>query len=186
MSTDFNPPGGGGFNPPDDGPPESEQAPQFQPVTPGKGAGMSGILIGVGIAVVGGIFVCGILAAIAIPNFVQMQYRAKRAEMPANVDGIKTAQIAYDAAFDTYVEVRDFQPDARPGKAQRSWNSGSSFDTLGWGPDGKVRGSYRVVRKGPFDFVVQGIGDVDGDGQQSRFTATKSINTTMNTGASAY
>ena len=46
--------------------------------------------------------IIGILAAIAIPNFVEMQYRAKRAELPANVDGIKTAEMGYDAAFDTY------------------------------------------------------------------------------------
>ena len=46
--------------------------------------------------------IIGILAAIAIPNFVAMQYRAKRSEVPSNVDGIKTAELAYDAAFDTY------------------------------------------------------------------------------------
>ena len=50
--------------------------------------------------------IIGILAAIAIPNFVDMQYRAKRAEVPSNVDGIKTAQIAYDAAFDRVTYVR--------------------------------------------------------------------------------
>ena len=31
------------------------------------------------------IAIIGILAAIAIPNFIEMQYRAKRAEIPANV-----------------------------------------------------------------------------------------------------
>ena len=39
--------------------------------------------------------IIGILAAIAIPNFVEMQYRAKRAEIPSNVDGIKTAEMGY-------------------------------------------------------------------------------------------
>jgi type IV pilus assembly protein PilA len=128
----------------------------------------------------------GILAAIAIPNFVDMQYRAKRAEIPSNVDGIKTAQIAYDAAFDTYIEVSSYQPSSSVGKNQRPWRSGTSFDTLGWGPDGKVRGAYKVLSRSSTDFIVTGICDVDGDGTQARFTATKSINTTMNTGATTY
>ena len=37
----------------------------------------------VGFAIV--VAIIGILAAIAIPNFVAMQYRAKRAEVPSNV-----------------------------------------------------------------------------------------------------
>ncbi len=130
--------------------------------------------------------IIGILAAIAIPNFVDMQYRAKRAEVPSNVDGIKTAQIAYDAAFDTYVEVSSYKPSSSVGKKQKTWSSGTDFDTLGWGPDGKVRGAYKVTSKSTTDFLVTGICDVDGDGTQASFTATKSINTTMNTGATAY
>ena len=166
-------------------PTESAGEPEGQPATQGvpgpqgggapKGSGIVPILIIVGALLFGGIFVVGILAAIAIPNFVSMQYRAKRAEIPANVAGIKTAEIAYDAAFDEYIEVREFVPDSRPG-----------FDTLGWAPDGQVRGSYRVTKKGYSDFVVQGMCDVDGYGDQALFTATKSINTTMNTGNSTY
>jgi type IV pilus assembly protein PilA len=130
--------------------------------------------------------IIGILAAIAIPNFVDMQYRAKRAEVPSNVDGIKTAQIAYDAAFDTYVEISAYKPSSTVGKTQIAWSTGTDFDTLGWGPDGKVRGAYKVTSKSSTDFLVMGICDVDGDGVPTNFTATKSINTTMNTGASIY
>ena len=32
--------------------------------------------------------IIGILAAIAIPNFITMQLKAKRGELPGNVDGI--------------------------------------------------------------------------------------------------
>jgi len=42
--------------------------------------------------------IIGILAAIAIPNFVEMQLKAKRAELPGTVDGIKASQLGYDAA----------------------------------------------------------------------------------------
>jgi type IV pilus assembly protein PilA len=134
----------------------------------------------------GGVVVVGILAAIAIPNFVEQQYRAKRAEVPSNVKGIKTAQIAYDAAFDTYIEVSSYKPSSSVGEAQRSWVSGTDFDTLGWMPDGKVRGAYKVTSSSSTDFRVTGICDVDGDGIRASFTATKSINTVMVTGATTY
>jgi len=130
--------------------------------------------------------IIGILAAIAIPNFVAMQYRAKRSELPSNVDGIKTAELAYDAAFDTFVQNSSFHPNSTPGKKQRNWNAGSAFDTLGWGPDGQVRGSYKIVSTSSTDFLVTGIGDVDGDTTNSSFTATKSINAVMTTGNDTY
>ena len=130
--------------------------------------------------------IIGILAAIAIPNFVAMQYRAKRSEVPSNVDGIKTAELAYDAAFDTWVVQAGYHPDSSPGKKQRDWTAGSAFDTLGWGPDGQVRGSYNIVSTSSTDFLVTGIADVDGDGNQSNFTATKSINTIMNSTNDTY
>jgi len=130
--------------------------------------------------------IIGILAAIAIPNFVDMQYRAKRAEVPGNVDGIKTAQIAYDAAFDTYIQVESWKPDETIAKTQRTWADADKFDTLGWGPDGKVRGRYKVTSKSSTDFLVTGECDVDDDDTHANFTATKSINTKMNTGASIY
>ena len=146
----------------------------------------SGMAVGIAIAcVVGRIVLCpvgigvvGVIAAIAIPNFVEMQYRAKRAEVPANVDGIKTAELAYDAAFDTFIEESSFQPDSFPSKEVRSWGT-SGFDTLGWGPDGEVRGSYKVSTISSTDFRVTGISDIDGDGVYATYTATKSINATL-------
>ena len=128
--------------------------------------------------------IIGILAAIAIPNFVSMQYRAKRAEVPANIDGIKTAEIAYDAAYDAYIYQSIPHPSSLPGKAQRPWTTGSNFDTLGWSPDGEVRGSYFIESiTGPVDFRVMGGCDVDGDGTTAEFYAdggkTQHQNVTM-------
>ena len=127
--------------------------------------------------------IIGILAAIAIPNFVEMQYRAKRAEVPSNVDGIKTAQMGYDAAFDEFLPAAQ-HPSATPGKKQVDWAGGNTdYQKLGWSPDGAVRGNYTVTTtvastsvKGA-DFVVTGICDVDADGNTADYTATKSINT---------
>ena len=125
--------------------------------------------------------IIGILAAIAIPNFVEMQYRAKRAEVPANVDGIKTAEMGYDAAFNTYISA-GANPAAPSGKAPQPWTPTTPFQQLGWSPDGEVRGSYSVAtipasgnRPGG-DFEVTGLADIDGDGLNSEYTATKSVN----------
>ena len=136
--------------------------------------------------------IIGILAAIAIPNFVEMQYRAKRAEVPANVDGIKTSEMSYDAAFDQFLTI-SAHPTGTPGKSQSPWAGGNNgFQSLGWAPDGQVRGVYQVSTTAPGggtpggDFLVTGNCDVDGDGVLAQYTATKSINTVFNNDNDTY
>ena len=130
--------------------------------------------------------IIGILAAIAIPNFVNMQYRAKRAEVPANVDGIKTAELAYEASFDTFVET-DPQPSSLGNKTQQSFPTDSNFATLGWEPDGDVRGQYDVDLDGVTGFDVHGKCDVDGDTNEASYKATENTNAGLNgTGPSIY
>ncbi len=126
--------------------------------------------------------IIGILAAIAIPNFVSMQYRAKRAEVPPNVDGIKTAQIAYEAAFDTYMSIGTELPAAAGAKVAQLWPTTTAFNDLGWEPSGKVRGQYSVPTTTNIDFRVQGTCDVDGDVDTATYTATKSISATLASG----
>lgn len=126
-----------------------------------------------------------ILAAIAVPNFVEMQYRAKRAEVPGNVDGIKTALLAYESANGEFVHEPVPRPDGQPGKHSRSWRSGSQFDTLGWLPDGEVRGSYVIEADGTA-FTIKGFCDVDGNGTRAVFTATRSVNAVRTTPGNAY
>jgi len=123
--------------------------------------------------------IAGILSAVAVSYFGSFQMAAKRAELPANVDGIRTAQMAYEAIFDTYVEEPNFVPQTTPSKQLRPWVLGTGFDTLGWAPDGEVRGAYKVVTTSSTDFQVTGFADMDGDYLKSTYTATKSISPTM-------
>jgi prepilin-type N-terminal cleavage/methylation domain-containing protein len=126
--------------------------------------------------------IIGILASIAIPNFVDMQYRAKRAEIPSNVDGIKTSELAYEAAQDEYVSSGGIHPSlssAPLNKQQRAWPSGTNFDTIGWSPDGNVRGSYLVNTISNTDFRVVGGSDIDGDSTLAFYTATKTTNAVL-------
>jgi len=151
-----------------------------------KGGGLP-----VAVTVLIGLFVCtglfGIGAAIAIPNFMSMGWRAKRAEVPANVDGLRTAQRAYDAAFDAYVEIPT--PVPRPiselGPEAVDWPWETGFDTLGWAPDGQVRGTYWVTTT-PDGFEVHGMIDIDGDGVPAHYMATESEKTRMLTPNSVY
>lgn len=125
--------------------------------------------------------VVGVLAAIAIPNYTSMQMQAKRAEVPANVSGIKTSLLVYEASFDVYLAVE--QPVPRELVALNGesvpWVSGTVFDTLGWQPDGHVRGTYWVELVGEDDFIVHGMCDMDGDGVQAHYTASRSVSTIM-------
>ena len=121
--------------------------------------------------------IIGILASIAIPNFVSMQYRAKRSELPMNVDGIKTSQLAYEASNDGFVQVSSFHPHGTSiNKQLVPWTTGSNFDTLGWSPDGDVRGSYATVTTSATDFLVYALSDIDGDSSYCLYMATKSTN----------
>lgn len=124
--------------------------------------------------------IIAVLTAIVLPNFREMQNRAKRSEVPSNVDGIKMAELAYDAAYDTYLSLAP-APDATPGKQFRPWNHPPDFVQVGWMPDGEVRGSYSVDVVGA-DFTVHGASDVDQDGDQANYTATSSVNATLTPG----
>ena len=141
--------------------------------------------------------IIGILAAIAIPNFITMQAKAKRAEVPGNVDGIKTAELAYDAAFDGYLALGASPTGGtNPGKAQTIWTAAdTNWSSLGWSPDGNVRGLYSAtlneadcsedtstyVGTGE-TFCVIGVSDVDGDAATATYQATPQLNAKIVTG----
>ena len=97
------------------------------------------------------------------------------AELVANMKAIKTAEIAYESNFDVFVTAAVYP--SEPSDSPQSWVKGSSggFATLGWSPDGDVRGSYSVTTTN-IDFTAKGIGDIDGDGTLETYTATKSTN----------
>ena len=125
--------------------------------------------------------IIGILAAIAIPNFLAMQLRAKRAELPSNLDGIRTAEKAYQAEWDTFTEAAA-TPAATPnGRSQTNFAAGGfvSFDLLGWVADGKVRGAYTVggvTGGGSFssdDFTATAQADVDGNAANSEYICNR-------------
>lgn len=135
---------------------------------------VAAVLLVVGILACSGVVAgVGVLAAIAIPNFVAMQLKAKRAEVPGNVNGIRTAEMAYYAAFDKYIAVGPAPRSVNNvGKQAVPWLGDPAWDELNWQPDGNVRGVYWVELT-PTGFEAHGVCDVDGDRQRAEYVATE-------------
>lgn len=124
--------------------------------------------------------IIGILAAIGVPSWIQSQSRAKRAEVPANVEGIRVAELAYFATFDTFVAETVWYPDALTGTAAdkqlRAWpeaDNAGGFTSLGWRPYGAVRAAYSIPDGDWDSFEIQALSDVDADGDTALFWCTE-------------
>ena len=130
--------------------------------------------------------IIGILAAIAVPNFMSMQYKTKRSEVPMNMKAIKTSEEAYKAADNVYISATAY-PSA-PSENPQQWVASASggFQTLGWSPDGPVRGSYAVAAPSNQDFTITGTSDVDGVGGAATYTATSSVAPVLTTARDVY
>lgn len=127
--------------------------------------------------------IIGILAAIAIPNFILYQQRSKRSEAYTNLDGIRKVELAYFTEFGSYVTAKT-SPQCSPlSSDKQNWpvlddrrfstdapNSG--FEAIGWVPEGETYFDYDVnaqVLPGGAVFTAGAYGDVDGDGLVAQF-----------------
>src|SRR6267142_5219091 len=101
--------------------------------------------------------IIGILAAIAIPNFIKFQLRAKAGEAKINLAGIRTAQESYFAEAGTYMDfpptpVAGFVPQLKtPFNAAGCPNPLPVFVSpmqgycwIGWQPEGDVYYAYEL------------------------------------------
>lgn len=138
--------------------------------------------------------IIGILAAIAIPNYIKYQLSAKRSEVNGAVDGIKNAEAKYDAEHDGYLNAA-VQPraDGSLGKGQVAWvTTATDWISLGWAPDGNIRGNYLVAVTAASGsgvaetYTITGKSDVDDDGQLYTVTGTPTANATVTSGTENY
>jgi type IV pilus assembly protein PilA len=92
--------------------------------------------------------IIGILAAIAIPNFLRFQLKAKTSEGKTNIAAIRTAEQSYYSEFGVFVSAPaspNVQPDSmKHGFTNGGLPAGQGFDQLGWGPEGTVFFNYSV------------------------------------------
>ena len=86
---------------------------------------------------------------------------------------------------DVFVEASPYP--LFPGIESQMWNVSESggFQTIGWIPDGMVRGSYSVTTTID-DFRAVGVADIDGDGTYATYVATKSTNPVATTPSDVY
>jgi type IV pilus assembly protein PilA len=110
--------------------------------------------------------IIGILAAIAIPNFLRFQLKAKTSEAKVNLAAIRTAEESYLAEFGSYV-VASATPGATPGAQKGTFSGGgfAGFNTLGWSPEGQVFFQYGVDVDGTnvLAYTADALADIDGD-----------------------
>jgi type IV pilus assembly protein PilA len=92
--------------------------------------------------------IIGILAAIAIPNFLRFQLKAKTSEGKTNIAAIRTSEQSYYSEFGVFVSAAA-SPNSAPTSMKQAfvnqWGPGLGFDQLGWEPEGTVFFNYSVA-----------------------------------------
>ena len=111
--------------------------------------------------------IIGILAAIAIPNFLRFQLKAKSSEGKVNLAAIRTAEESYLAEYGTYVAAAA-TPTTAPSTVKQAWPAAAvppvGFDIMGWSPEGLVYFQYStVINAAPPAFAGNAAGDLDSD-----------------------
>jgi type IV pilus assembly protein PilA len=120
--------------------------------------------------------IIGILAAIAIPNFLNFRLKAKTSEAKSNLGGIRSTEVAYVAEWNMYVGNQEYTPvNPRTNNAKKVlWVTTTRFSILGFAPEGKVFFSYRLEgTEYPAEssgFTARAGGDLDNDGSVSVFS----------------
>ena len=136
--------------------------------------------------------IIGILAAIAIPNFLAMQLRSKRAELPTNLDAVRTAELAYFAEWDAFTTAVA-TPNILPGRLPTAFAGTGleAFELLGWTADGNVRGQYSSTAAPATaafreDFLAVATSDVDGDTIAAAYNTNRTEKSYMLTSNNIY
>ena len=129
--------------------------------------------------------IIGILAAIAIPNFLKFQLKAKTSEGKTNLAAIRTAEESVFAEYGAYVSA-PMSPNTTPSSTKQAFvdtaSGSNSFDGLGWTPEGEIYFVYGVgIEPAGTAFWAQADGDIDGDsvfqswGYRKAITATAPV-----------
>jgi hypothetical protein len=119
-----------------------------------------------------------VLIGSGITQYNQMIKKAKRAEAPANLDAIRTAELAYDAIWDTYTAIPLTSSKIPEQLTYVDPSAEPALNALGWTPDGMVRCRYSVTLVdgpgGGRDFDARAECDLDQDGVPCLYRASAS------------
>lgn len=133
--------------------------------------------------------IIGILAAIAIPNFIKYQLRSKTAEARTNMGGIKTSQESFRSTEDNYANITTATGNTGTLTTKVPWTevlcpatctrtgtvNCTEFTCIGYKPAGWVYYEYRSPHRlagaagVTAEFAVGAQGDLDGDTNMGQF-----------------
>ena len=133
--------------------------------------------------------IIGILAAIAIPNFMRYQLRTKFAELPSNVTAIFKSEQAIrqsERFGGLYQPMAAIPAGQTPSSTKMTWSNSDRGNAaaLDWMVEGSTYGNYKAVQGGTgatagASVAVAGQSDIDADGAfscvalyQTTFTAS--------------
>jgi len=136
--------------------------------------------------------IIGILAAIAIPNFLEFRLKAKTSEAKSNLGAIHSTEVAYFAEWEFYVGFQSLTPLTtrvhHPEKA--AWNANTRFSILGFAPEGQVYYSYGISTTGAvlytnptIGFTLFSLADLDDDGAMALYYIDPTTNEVNRSGA---
>jgi prepilin-type N-terminal cleavage/methylation domain-containing protein len=126
--------------------------------------------------------IIGVMATIAVPNFLSYQARSRRSEAYTNLAGLARAQKAFQAENDQFVDTLEVASEPTVpvlfdypqfGTGKMPWDADATklSKLLGWAPEGQVFYSYDVKTGQAVNdcncdlcFTATAHGDVDGDG----------------------
>ena len=114
--------------------------------------------------------ILGILATIAVPNFIRMQTRSRTSEAYTNLALLREAQLARFADLGNFVKAGS-APAGVPGMRPRPWAGANTLEfreLLGFRPDGDVYFQYGVNASRDA-FSLSAISDLDGEGPLAQF-----------------
>ena len=136
--------------------------------------------------------VVGILAVVAIPQYYHVLLRSKRAELPMNLDAIRTTEIGYQAEWSAFTSCA-LRPISVPGRVAVDFpatpTSNMDWNLLGWWPDGRVYGQYEVRSDNSThisEFEGEAFADIDGDGNLTNWRITHEFKPQMLTSNTIY
>ena len=115
--------------------------------------------------------IIGILASVAIPNFILYQLRAKTAEAVVCLEAIAYLERVRIIEEDAAVACRP-NPSVQPTTRKLLWEVHPGWTDLGFEPAGQLYYQYEVQlpdATDPTAFVATARGDLDGDGNNTRF-----------------
>ena len=132
--------------------------------------------------------IIGILAAIAIPNFLNFRLKAKTSEAKSNLGGIRSTEIAYVAEWNMYVGNQAYTPvvNRANNAAKVAWIKTTRFSILGFAPEGKVFFSYQLEGTNyPAEssgYTSNASADLDNDTSVSVFTMNNTTTEIIHSG----